>query len=218
VTTAELTRGRILAAAESLMAERGIEAVSLREITRASGIRNTVGVQYHFKDRAGIVRAILAKHLPAVEAARHALLDDIEFRGLAELRPMAAALVRPLGTKLGDTHGGPSFLRVYAEVLQRQTNEVAPAGGTSSLERWRRMIEPLLEPDAIRLHRRFTALRLTAAELARRASSGPRHDNRLFVSHLVDLVTGVLGAPVSEETIRLADERDDRRAVGRAPG
>jgi hypothetical protein len=36
------------------------------------------------------------------------------------------------------------------------------------------------------------------------------------VGHLVDLVASVLAAPVSEETIRLADERD-RNRVGRRP-
>ena len=44
-------------------------------------------------------------------------------------------------------------------------------------------------------------------ELARRARSGPRADERLFTSDLVDLVAGVLAAPVSDETRRLAAAR-----------
>ena len=73
------------------------------------------------------------------------------------------------------------------------------------------MLEPLLEQDAVRLHRRFIAIRFTAVELGRRAASGPHADDRLFVSHLIDLVTALLGAPVSEETIRFADDRDAHR-------
>ncbi|MGH9045809.1 MAG: hypothetical protein ACRDVW_00675, partial [Acidimicrobiales bacterium] len=82
----------------------------------------------------------------------------------------------------------------------------------ASLDRWRAQVAPLMHPEAVRLHRRFTAIRLSTAELGRRAASGPHTDDRLFVGHLVDLVTSVLGAPVSDETVRLADERDRNRA------
>jgi AcrR family transcriptional regulator len=49
------TRDRLITAAEELFAANGIEAVSLREIVRASGARNTAALQYHFGDRAGLV-------------------------------------------------------------------------------------------------------------------------------------------------------------------
>ena len=75
----------------------------------------------------------------------------------------------------------------------------------------------ILDPEAARLRRRFTAIRFAAAELGRRASSGPHTDDRLFVSHLIDLVTAILAAPVSSETVRLADERDGARGVATRP-
>ena len=112
--------------------------MSLREITRASGTRNTVGLQYHFKDRNGVVRAILGKHLVDVDARRHALLDRCEVDG-ADLRAMAAALVMPSAAKLGDHDGGPEFLQIYAELVNRPRGEetLAFGGPPSSLERWR---------------------------------------------------------------------------------
>ncbi len=58
-----------------------------------------------------------------------------------------------------------------------------------------------------RLHRRFTAIRVTFIELARRAELAPARDERLFTSHLIDLVTSVLDAPLSEETLRLLETR-----------
>src|SRR5687767_15912210 len=94
------TRDRIIAAAERLFAERGIDGVSLREINRASGARNAVAVQYHFEDRAGVVRAIIAKHRPAVEALRHELLDAYEAAGQDDLWALSGCLVRPLAAKL----------------------------------------------------------------------------------------------------------------------
>jgi hypothetical protein len=66
------------------------------------------------------------------------------------------------------------------------------------------------------LHRRFTAILYAAVELGRRARSGPRRDDRLFTSYVVDVVTAILAAPVSDETRRLAGERDEqsrRRSV-----
>ena len=74
------------------------------------------------------------------------------------------------------------------------------------------MVEPLLAEDAARLHRRFTAILHTVLELSRRARSGPHRDDRLFTSYLVDVVTAILAAPVSDETRRLAEERDRARA------
>ncbi|MBD2895194.1 hypothetical protein amrb99_41280 [Actinomadura sp. RB99] len=223
------TRERLLDAAERLYAERGIDAVSLREIVQAAGARNATAVQYHFGDRAGIVRAILARHAPEIEARRHALLDAYEADGVPGGRALAAALVRPMAACLGDA-SGRAFLQIWADVVNRprpllpsvllddqaEAGEAGVGGAAhrpkpDSLCRWRDLVEPVLEEDAARLHRRFTAILYAATELARRARSGPRTDDRLFTSYLIDVVAAILGAPVSDETRRLADERDAAR-------
>lgn len=209
------TRDRLLEAAERLFAERGIDAVSLREINRESGARNAIAVQYHFTDRSGVVAAVMAKHEPGIEAARHALLDELEAGGAERgVRPLAAALVRPLAAKLADPAGGPEYLRIQADLLSRPR----PALGdrwldpAHSLYRWRALIEPLLSEEAVRLHRRFTAMLHSTVELGRRAAGGPHPDDRLFTSHLIDVVTAILAGPVSEETRRLMRPR--RRSQG----
>ena len=79
-TTEPGTRGVLVATAEQLFAERGLEGVSLREINAAAGQRNSSALQYHFGDRGGLIRAVLAKHQPEVESRRHALLDEYEAR------------------------------------------------------------------------------------------------------------------------------------------
>jgi len=206
------TRARLIAAAEQLFAEHGVAGVSLREITRSAGARNAIALQYHFDDRAGVVRAILDKHLLAVDARRNAILDEIDARGAADLRALAAALVRPLAAKLADADGGREFLQIYADLVNRPAPKIPSSDRAGSLERWRVMVEPLLAEDAARLHRRFTAILHTVLELSRRARSGPHRDDRLFTSYLVDVVTAILAAPVSDETRRLAEERDRARA------
>jgi AcrR family transcriptional regulator len=205
------TKARLVAAAEELFAERGVEGVSLREITRASGAKNVIAVQYHFEDRDGVVRAILDKHLPDVDSRRNALLDEIEGSAphAREVRALAGALVKPLAPKLADEDGGRPFLQIHADLINRPRPAWAIAEGRfRSMQRWRAMVTPLLDDEAVRLHRRFTAIAHCAVELARRARSGPHTDDRLFTSHLVDQVTALLNGPLSDETRRLVIERD----------
>jgi AcrR family transcriptional regulator len=204
------TRVRIVEAAERLMAERGIDTVSLREIARESGARNVLAVQYHFVDRSGVVGAIIEKHAPPVEARRHALLDEYEADDREDLRGLAAALVRPLAYKLSEPDGGPEYLQILADLVNRPRPDIGRApfeDPANSLHRWRKMVDPFLEEDAVRLHRRFTTYLHTTVELGRRARSGPHADDRLFVSYLVDVVAALLASPVSDETRRLVGQR-----------
>ena len=198
-------RGDLVAAAERLFAARGIDAVSLREVVAEAGATNASAIQYHFGGRPGLVRAVLDKHGPAVEARRHALLDGYEARGVADLRELVAAYVRPLATEL-DVDGGPGYLQLMADLVNRPNLRVTadaedPADSTA---RWRALVAPLLDPEAVRLHRRFVAVQFALTDLARRARNRPDGTDR-YTSHLVDLVTAVLAAPLSEETRRLTD-------------
>ena len=196
----------LIRAAEQLFAERGSDAVSLREINAAAGATNASAIQYHFGDRRGLVKAVLAKHEPAIEQRRHNLLDRYEAEATPDMRELAAALVDPLVAEL-DVQGGPGYLQLLADLYNRPNPTFEPdrADDNDSVNRWRRMIEPLLSPEALRLHRRFDALRFTVSELARRGRMN-RKDHSRFASQLTDLVTALLSAPVSEETRRLFNE------------
>lgn len=208
-------RTRLVAAAEQLFFERGLDGVSLREINAAAGARNASAVQYHLGGRDGVIAAVLEKHAPEVEARRHALLDAAQDE--PELRAVVAAYVRPLAVKLGDADGGPGYLQVLADLATAPGERALRLLGgaeSDSTARWRTAVAPFMPAGAVELHRRFTAMQFTHVELARRAHErGVRADHRLFTSHLVDLVAGLLGAPVSGETARLVEARDARRAA-----
>jgi hypothetical protein len=149
------------------------------------------------------------------------MLDQCEAEGTGDLRTLVAALVRPLAAKLGDGDGGPEFLMIQADLANRPQPQLGDAtrdgGGdvADSTQRWRLLVEPLIDDEAVRLHRRFTAILHCMVELGRRARSGPHTDDRLFTSYLIDVVTAILSAPVSDETHRLAAERDRARAPKR---
>lgn len=208
------TTDRLISAAEDLFASHGIDGVSLREINRVAGARNASALQYHFRDRDGLLRALMAKHGRDVEARRHAMLDAYEAGGHDDLRALAGALVRPMAAKLADDDGGPQYLQILADLMNRPRAVIDPAAlddPRSSIYRWRHLVGRLLDEDAARLHRRFASIRFAAVEIGRRARSGPHTDDRLFTSDLVDLVTGVLSAPLSDETRRLDAERPRAR-------
>lgn len=195
----------LIRAAEQLFAERGSDGVSLREIVAASGATNASAVQYHFGDRRGLVKAILAKHEPTIHACRHELLDGYESTGIDDVRTLARALVVPLARELDNPDGGIGYLQLVADLYNRPNPTFDPRAldnQADSIHRWRALVMPLLTPEAVRLHRRFDALRFTVSELARRGHTG-RKDHRLFTSQLTDLVTALLVAPVSDETRRL---------------
>jgi AcrR family transcriptional regulator len=194
----------LIRAAERLFAERGSEGVSLREINAEAGASNASAVQYHFGDRRGLVRAVLAKHELEIERRRHQLLDAYEGWAEPNVRALAAALVEPLAAELS-SDGGIGYLQLVSDLYNRPNPTFEPSAledGRQSFQRWRRLAVPLLSPEAVRLHRRFDALRFTVSELARRGRSG-RKDHRLFTSQLTDLVVALLLAPVSDETRRL---------------
>jgi AcrR family transcriptional regulator len=211
---ADATRAQLIRSAERLLADRGVDAVSLREINREAGQRNATALQYHFQDRPGLIRAILRKHEAPIEERRMKLLEEIESAGRRSLQGFAVALVLPEAEKLSDRDGGRAYLRIVAQLVNSYKPAVDPLEevyASESLKRWRGLVEPQMSPVAVYpLHSRFTALRIMFVELARRAEMSRRKDDRLFASHLVDMIAAILGAPISSETEALLAERAQR--------
>lgn len=207
----------IITAAERLFADQGIEGVSLREIMRAAGQRNTTSLQYHFGDRDGLLRALVEKHIQSVALRRDAILDLLASREKTSLRDACSALVQPLVAKLNDPDGGPEFLQIAAQLVNRDNKVIDPNEPTGAIiydrsgsqDRWSRLVEQLMPPGTAGspLHRRFAAIRFAYIEIGRRANNSPEGDHALFSSQLVDLSAALLGAEISDETQRLLDER-----------
>src|SRR5699024_7438962 len=100
-------------------------------------------------------------------------------------------------TKLSDPDGGPEFLQIAAQLVNRANRLIDPAepagaivyDSSGSQERWSSLIANLIPPGTAGspLHRRFAAIRFAHIEIGRRASSNPGGDHALFGSQLVDL-------------------------------
>ncbi len=90
------TRELLLDAAALLFAERGIDNVSIAEIVRTADQRNSSAVHYHFGSRDEVLRAVLARHVPAIAERRHELLEQARARPPSDVRSAAEAIVRPV--------------------------------------------------------------------------------------------------------------------------
>jgi len=205
-------RDALIDAARTLFAERGIDGVSIRELGRAARQRNNNAVQYHFGDREGLLLAVLGPWNERVGAGRATLLDELEGLAAPSIRDLARALVLPCAAML-EGSDGREYLQIVAELIADPAN-VRRRGpfDKTELERWTRLAKSRMSESTFPLHRRFSAMNLAFSELGRRAATKRGGDNRLFVSDLIDLVTGLLGAEVSSETLRLLDERESSRA------
>jgi AcrR family transcriptional regulator len=77
----ETTRVALIEAAESLFAQFGLEAVSMRQIGAAIGSGNTRVVAYHFGTMDDLIEAIYRYRLPAMDERRRELLHAAETAG-----------------------------------------------------------------------------------------------------------------------------------------
>ena len=105
------TREAILSAAEWLFAERGMYAVSNRQISEAAGQGNNAAACYHFGSRTDLLRAIESKHREPIEQLRAQMISDVG--DSAELRDWVGTLVRPLTEHLAAL-GIPSWYARFA--------------------------------------------------------------------------------------------------------
>jgi AcrR family transcriptional regulator len=108
----------IILAAERLFGEQGIEAVSLRQVSAAAGLANNYSVQYHFTDRYGLLRAMYELRLPAIDARRAVLFNELKTGG-GNTTPVALldCQWRPF-LELAVESNNRSFAGVMAQVLR----------------------------------------------------------------------------------------------------
>lgn len=208
-------RTRILDAAEWLFAERGLAGPSLREINEAAGQRNASGVQYHFGNRSGLLRAIVERHMSVIDLERHALLDQADAvddpPSPEQIRSSMALLVVPLADRLR-TASGRCYLRIVEHLVDEpraSTPAASVAEFNSSLARASaRLAAPVRAlPPELRDERQNQTTSFLLRALADRARTLDDHlDLRptiahdTFVSNLIDVLVAVLTAPPSPAT------------------
>lgn len=207
------TRQRILDAAERLMAERGIEGVSLNEINVAAGQRNTAALHYHFGGREGLVRAILRRHGSWLRARHDELYAEVTSSGRErDVRGLVKVIVTPVAEYIGKGSSQRAAIRIWTSTL---------AHPGIAIEDVRTMVDPALTlaartlvdimaesmPRDLAVERMVVVSQSAMHVLADRAilEDAPGSRRRplplpLVAANLVDMMAAALTAPVGAAT------------------
>lgn len=121
MTTQTKTRDRLLDAAETLFAQRGLEGASMRSITTLANA-NLAAVNYHFGSKEGLLRALLANRVKPINEQRLARLERLEAEGELSLEAVLEAFIAPpLDPQL---RPNDSFLQIMTRI-HHSTDPVA---------------------------------------------------------------------------------------------
>ena len=92
----EATQQSLMRAAEKLIADRGLQNVSIRDIVATAGQKNESALQYHFKNLSGLIDAILRERSNQTQAKRAELMDAMFARAPdPTLREICKLMVQP---------------------------------------------------------------------------------------------------------------------------
>ena len=220
---AAATRDRILDAAERLFAERGVLAVSNRQIGEAAGQGNNSVVGYHFGGRSELVLAILRRHAVAVEQLRVDLLSRVGPG--SPLHDWVGCLVRPLPAHLAELGEQSWHARFLAQASNEPTLRAvirADAKASPSLQRAREGMFRLLPafPAEVRAERgemcRLVVVHMCAEHerTLHNGTAAPSHTWDAAAARLVDAVVGLWLAPVTPAVLEPDAARQCRQISG----
>jgi AcrR family transcriptional regulator len=199
---------KLVVAAERLFALRGIDGVSLRQISSEAGSANNSAVHYHFGSKAGLINAIFKHRLPRIIGERRLLVarcdrDDLRSRFEAQFLPVLAMAESP-----------DNYYVSFVEQLQRHERGVVddlrelPSEGQDSADEFRddlfRLLVGIPEPlRGLRIEQAQALCVHAAADREHTVMSGaPSVPFDLFADSLFDGIAGFLAAPGSDATRR----------------
>jgi len=211
------TKNAIMRAAERLIADRGIENVSIRDIVSAAGQKNESALQYHFKNLTGLIEEIkLARsdqtHLKRAELIQ-ALHQTTTQPSVADACKLMVQPAFELACEDKDFH---CYVKAFGHELvltnsSPSAKATAQGGGGASGKQTAAMLKdalPHLDAE-IYQQRLDAAVLLSSASMyhqARQKNAFIGDQAQLFLHSLVDALVGVFTAPVSPETQVLTDK------------
>jgi AcrR family transcriptional regulator len=204
---ASATREKLLDAATRAFAEHGVQNASLLEITRQAGQRNRAALHYHFGSRAGVLAAVLERHVGFLAQREGELLQRALRTPSTEVAPVMEAIVRPAVELAESGWRGRCCLLIIAELAEEDPRDLPPEVA-AALERtggpavYATLADrmPVL-PEDVRLERLALltefVLRSVADRarlLGRRRKGRPQLDLEAFVQNLVAMAAAAVSA------------------------
>jgi AcrR family transcriptional regulator len=226
-------RLRLLAAAEQLIATRGL-GVPNREIVTAAGQHNQSAITYHFGSRAALIEAVRQRHETPIAQHRKHLIARLPRPRERTTRQLVEAHVQPLAAEM--LHGDPSYWARLSDMLladeplsfgrggdpfaRPRPERRADAVFSELLEVMVAHLSHLPEPEAVgraSLTVRFASSGLARWERDSEAGVDSVAPLASFTLILTDLAVAMLDAPSSAPPPIDAYARDPRPA-GRGGG
>jgi AcrR family transcriptional regulator len=209
------TKEQIVRVAERLLAERGIDGVSLRQIGAAAGNGNNSAVQYHFGSKDQLVQAIFEYRLPRLHERRSILTTE---RRPADLRSWVECYVLPIleQGEEDDSHY-LTFVAMLHHHGRRDVFERLPEEFQASTRAWSDRVAALLPhiPQPLRTHRIAQAMTISVHAASdreqARATGLAVLPFSVHVSDLLDGLAGFLAAPVSQDARAALDGTNPAR-------
>ena len=211
----QATKDALMRAAEKLIAELGMENVSIREIVNAAGQKNESALQYHFKNLTGLLEAIHAERSAQVQSRRADLLRELlEQTPAPDLRQLCMAMVQPAFELARSSVDFRRYVRAFGHQLAlAETSALSQVtshggGGASGQQLTNLLKEALPQLDTeTYVQRMEAAVRLCSSSMyhqARQKNAFRGAPAELFLHSLVDALTGLLSAPMSAEAKAIA--------------
>ena len=210
------TRTRLMRAMERLCAQHGVENVTVRAVVEAAGQKNESALQYHFKNREGLIHAIhKSRFVQTQEKRRELLTRCLAKNSTPSVRELCKLMVEPTfqlcRTDAGYRQWIKAFGAINASVRHPMMEEEVIEESNSILVITRHLREQLPQLDESLFDDRYlTVVRFSGLSMSnhakeRNAFRGPASD--FFISNLVDLLAGIFTAEVSSETRALVGKR-----------
>ncbi len=112
---ADATRTALIEAAERLIAEKGLAAVSTREILQEANQRNQSALQYHFGSKNGLMRATISRRTQQIDARRLELMQDWPEK--PSIEQVIEVLVQPLAELAQTDEGGKYYILFLCQAI-----------------------------------------------------------------------------------------------------
>ncbi|MCB0964655.1 MAG: TetR/AcrR family transcriptional regulator [Acidimicrobiales bacterium] len=194
---------RLIDAAERIVAEQGLGAMTARAVQEAAGQANKSAVQYHFGDRDGLIRAVVEARMARANDRRTSMLlaldDDPTLRELVEV------YVLPLAESV-ESHEPSHWARFLLQAVNDPKIGVVAMDSVQS-EAFRAVQRRLLArmdhvPEPLRPLRLGAALGFVCAALAAYEVAGPPDGVSAdeLNADLVDACVGLLTVPSTSRT------------------
>lgn len=209
----DVTREALMRAAEKLIASKGLENITIREIVDAAGQKNESALQYHFQNLTGLVRAVYAVRDNQIHEMRAVQIEKLNNEtAKPTLRDVCKLMVEPAFLLAKSKPDFRQYVKAFGHEIaltdQSALKIVRRQGGDTDheIDRLLRSVLPGLD-DAAFERRLDGAVRFVASSMyheARQPNAFKGDPAELFFNSLIDSLVGLLGAAESVETKAIA--------------